>query len=514
MNIYYVDSVSGNDSFDGLSPEKAIATTQKAGELNLLPGDKLLFHCGQTFEGVLDITACGTPENPIIVSTYGSGGKPEIKAKSADHAVGILGDGIEINGLSITNTDGGKLGILVRYANTGAAKHIYISNCHIHDVLYTSHESHETGGITVVTSREAPSWYEDFRIENNHIINVERSGIFFSGFWYNRYGALNWCCNDYIDDEHGWYPHKDIYVAGNLIEYPGGDGIVVIGAIKPLIEHNRVFHANWHAENKGASAGIWPMSCNGAVVQYNEVAYTHHPRGGDGMAYDVDQCSRDTIVQYNYSHHNEGGFLLICNFIKNEEGRYISHHNTIVRNNVSINDATLDNRPIFTIVGCFKDVFIENNTIYKDDDNRFKMVELSDYSGLETFPRNVNFTNNLFFMKNPNGWNHFRGDGTATFDTNVFYGITLPHETEYVKVKNCLQYLPVVDKPGNASNGRNTARCYIPQWHSRLTQDGIKTASSADKDFFGRPTEDKTYIGAFIHTKEDDRDELRGFFPG
>ena len=513
MSVYYIDSVIGNDSFDGLSPEKAIATTKKAGELNLLPGDKLLFHCGQIFEGVLDITACGTTENPIIVSTFGGGAKPEIKAKAADHALGLLGDGIEVNGLSITNTDGGRLGIHICKKTPGAARHVYISNCLIHDILYKDHGPHESGGITVTTSREAPSWYEDCRIENNHIINVERSGIFFSGCWYNRHGTFPWCLNDYIDDEHGWYPHKDIYVGGNLIEYPGGDGIVVIGSIKPLIEHNRVFHGNWHAQKNAASAGLWPMNCNGAVVQFNEVAYNHHPCGGDGMAYDVDNCSKDTVIQYNYSHHNEGGFLLLCDFTKREESFYKSHTNTIVRNNVSINDATLDNRPIFTIVGPMADIDIVNNTIYKDDTNRFRLFEFSDYSGRGLYPQNVNINNNVFFLKNRNGWHHVRGNSNAKFDTNVFYGINLP-EGENVTEKNSMKFLPVVDKPGNDSNGRNTARCYIPQWHSRLTSEGIICKNSADKDFFGRPCKDMKYLGAFIHTKEDDRDELKGFFPG
>src|SRR5215472_16367327 len=48
-----------------------------------------------------------------------------------------------------------------------------------------------------------------------------------------------------------------------------------------------------------------------AVFQYNEAYLTRGTRDGEG--FDSDYNSRNAIFQHNYSHDNEGGFMLICN---------------------------------------------------------------------------------------------------------------------------------------------------------------------------------------------------------
>ena len=76
---YYVSSIDGDDSNDGLSEDKAFATLDKINEITLQPGDEVLLEKGSVFEDqALHIKGSGSEEAPIIVSTYGEGDRPQI----------------------------------------------------------------------------------------------------------------------------------------------------------------------------------------------------------------------------------------------------------------------------------------------------------------------------------------------------------------------------------------------------------------------------------------------------
>ena len=73
-------------------------------------------------------------------------------------------------------------------------------------------------------------------------------------------------------------------------------------------------------------AGVWAMSVDDGLFQYNEVCGIKYGFN-DAEAYDVDMQSNNVIYQYNYSHHNTGGFYCLC-LIKN----------SVIRYNISAND--------------------------------------------------------------------------------------------------------------------------------------------------------------------------------
>lgn len=60
-----------------------------------------------------------------------------------------------------------------------------------------------------------------------------------------------------------------------------------------------------------AAAGIWPWSCDNTLVQFNEVS--GHKAPWDAQGFDSDWNCRGTVIQYNYSHDNYGGLVLVCN---------------------------------------------------------------------------------------------------------------------------------------------------------------------------------------------------------
>ncbi|MBQ9879918.1 MAG: hypothetical protein IJM45_05740 [Clostridia bacterium] len=74
---YYIDSIDGSDETgNGLSPETAWKSVPVT-ECSLSAGDKVLFRRGGVYECTLTVSdSRGTPDSPIIISSYGEGDKP------------------------------------------------------------------------------------------------------------------------------------------------------------------------------------------------------------------------------------------------------------------------------------------------------------------------------------------------------------------------------------------------------------------------------------------------------
>ena len=83
---YYLDATAGSDENEGTSPEKAWKTLDKASTFKYQPGDALFLKRGETFEGVLDITAEGTKKQPVVIDAYGEEEKekPLVKGRQMD----------------------------------------------------------------------------------------------------------------------------------------------------------------------------------------------------------------------------------------------------------------------------------------------------------------------------------------------------------------------------------------------------------------------------------------------
>ncbi len=72
--IYYVSSSSGTDSNNGLSEAAPFQTIGKVNGLDLLPGDQVLFKCGDTWRGeMLTISQSGSAAQPIRFGSYPAG---------------------------------------------------------------------------------------------------------------------------------------------------------------------------------------------------------------------------------------------------------------------------------------------------------------------------------------------------------------------------------------------------------------------------------------------------------
>lgn len=73
---YYVDSVTGSDSNDGLTELTPWQSLNKVTNTALQPGDTVLFKRGSEWTGELWMTSSGTEALPVTYSAYGEGALP------------------------------------------------------------------------------------------------------------------------------------------------------------------------------------------------------------------------------------------------------------------------------------------------------------------------------------------------------------------------------------------------------------------------------------------------------
>ena len=484
MQTYYIDSVKGCDTHSGITPHQPLKSLAAVNALSLQPGDSLLFRRGTVYFGCLSLSADGSENAPIFIGTYGEGENPQIIAgKDNYNTVEIFGRYLTLDSLGIQNPTGGR-GMLIINNRGGAANRITVRNCVFQNIKSDTY-NHETGGLVVRTDGDEPAWFEDLLIENNTFLNVSRSGIFVTGIWADR-PVPGWGKNQYISDDEGWYPHRRVTVRGNYMDHIGGDGIVVIGTVDCLMEHNRLFHAQCEDHAGNFCAGIWPMNCNHVVVQYNEVGYTHLGKGGDGEGFDIDSNCKDVLFQYNYSHHNDGGFLLICCCQFNE--------GIVVRYNVSVNDTCQRGRATFTISGPNSGAQIYHNTIYLGEGSSydFKLVEAADYQNCGG-STDFTFYNNLFVVaKDRVVSGYFDKQTGFVFDNNVYSGME-PFSHSNITTSRSQCVTPTFVLAEQTGYGRETARAYTPvrsEWMSKAIP------AEDERDFFGNPVKDMTFYGA------------------
>ena len=408
----YVDCLQGNDAALGTSSQSAWRTLLPVNRKVFQSGDRILLKSGCSWTGQLAPRGSGAEGRPIILDQYGAGPKPAI------HGNGGVEDAVhlynveywELRNLEVTNRGRSakfRRGVHIELNNFGEARHIYLQNLVVHDVNGDLSRK-ENGGIIWTNGGAIRSRFIDMRIEGCQVYRVDRSGIVARSSYWRRYL---------------WYPSLNVVIRNNRVDDVGGDGITPWACDGALIERNVVSNCNRRAS--GYNAGIWPWSCDNTLVQYNEVFQVRGTR--DGQGFDSDGNCRNTVIQYNYSHDNEGGFVLICE--DGSHSRRVSAGNvgTIVRYNVSENDGTRT----FHIGGPVKNARIHNNTVYIGPGRDVQLVIAGQWSGR---PEDIRFDSNIFYAAGTGRYGSIIRkfeDGThaimqglpgVTFEKNVFFG--------------------------------------------------------------------------------------------
>lgn len=429
---YYIDSDAGDDAGEGTldAPWKTFAPLKEAG-FTLSPGSHIYLKRGSVFVGQdFRFKGMGTKEKPIVVDAYGEGELPRLDGNGVVENVISLSNQeyIEIRNLEITNThpdynhDFGLntsdnkekvlRAISVSAKNFGTVSGIRIQDCYIHDI--NGHLGNKlNGGIYVQIGADksngrligVPTKFDDMLIEGCTFLRVDRSGI--------KAVISDWCTQYYEDAPApiNWYPSTNVVIRNNYLEKIGGDGITVRDTDGALVEYNRVKDSRY--QNTGYNVAIWPFQAANTVIQYNEVSDTHGTQDGQGL--DCDYASSNTLIQYNYSHNNEGGFMLIM-------GIY-PHIGATVRYNVSQNDR---DKAFEFARGVPKGTMIYNNTLYSQNKVDNGILYLSNTAGKDSLGvSDMYLFNNLFCY--PEGQTFYGGA-----DSNQLPGISKLHNNGYV----------------------------------------------------------------------------------
>ena len=475
-NTYYLDSENGDDNNSGTKASKAWKSLSNINEKTFEPGDRILLKAGGKWSGELRPKGSGEEGNPIIIDMYGKGDKPLIAgsggARSA--AVRLVNQQYwEISNLEITNDaiePGNRQGVLIEAFGIGTViNHIYLKNLYVHDVkgdLSFTDAAKLTGGIISKISKGAI--YNDFRIENCYVKNTDRSGIVA-------------CLSPTLGIKS-----TNVVIRNNTVESAGGDGIICYCSESPLIEYNTSINANSRAYSRddGYACAIWPWGCNNALIQYNEAYGTKATLfGDDGTAWDCDGNNDGTIYQYNYSHDNEGGFMLLS----------IGATNSVIRYNISRNDGDL--RLIY-LCGDSINTSIYNNTFIIEDSNaNTKMFEALPGHSNQLWFNGIIAYNNIFYNLGKGGYQFGSGENII-FNYNLFYG-NHPDSEPFDPHK--LTCDPMFENPGSGGIGFDTLDGYKLKAGSPCIDSGVYITNSADKDFWGNKVIQglTTDIGAF-----------------
>ncbi|WP_343247248.1 family 16 glycoside hydrolase [Diplocloster hominis] len=509
---YYVDSVTGSDDNDGRSEQTPWKSLDKVNNTKFEPGSKILFKCGSAWAGNLIVSSSGEEGKLIEYSSYGEGARPLIMG-TGDDQDGLTKSGtaavlikdkeyVRVKGLAITNlgkkpdgspndikelgeNEGLRSGIIVM-ATRGTStvlEQIQVVDNEIYNVKGSSNRYPPAGTYDMYHNAGIYMWvegtegetaqFDQLLIENNIIRDMSCQGINFN---VEDAGHYNF--------QHDRY-HQDVIIRGNSIARTGADAIVTEYCNNILVERNVGYNAGEMTKDNRPSviAGIWQSNTSNPVFQYNECARTRYFRG-DGMAWDTDWGSGGTsLYQYNYSHENEGGMLMDCNF------NSPNYENWIMRYNLSVNEPGTQ----WTIVTHNRgNLEFYNNTVYIAPGGG--RIYIHEASGLKNeFYNNIfvadeiTYDNSISAFRNNLIWGHgnevsLPAQAVNTYIADPKFADTTAADTTGETVNS----VPVLAVP-HALDGMDAARGWQLSSDSPAINRGIGIENNGGKDMLGNP---------------------------
>ncbi|MDT2572722.1 LPXTG cell wall anchor domain-containing protein [Enterococcus raffinosus] len=570
--VYYVDAGGGNDNNSGTSPDQAWATLDKLEKTTFEPGDTIRLHEESVFDDTLVLDGKRNGEGadgaPIILESYGdTGGKATINGNgegyvdqmekrdiysavtlyNASHwtirnlAITNIGPGEDTNKMSKTD----RVGLYVLAKNNGLTQDIHVDNLDVSDVNGSWNAKDIGNGGIFFTVSGTPTGevtrFHNISVTNCQVENVTRTGISVGATVYGDIITPETEATTIEESAIQQYGHTEVLIENNYVKQSGGDAIVPQFCYKPLIQYNvsdtaSFSHSKWDLTSKEngtwqVNAGIWPWLCYFPNFQYNEAFNTVD--NYDGEAFDCDSGT-GTIYQYNYSHDNEGGFMLICS---------PKNFDSLIRYNISQNDRkhlflvsnSLNpeyNDPRYPGITEEETANVYNNTFYTGAGLDVTVMSQEE-------PGYVRMKNNLFYNEGTNTtpyWQpaHYGEEHPATvkYDHNLYYGYTnLPNNEENpIVVKNPSVELTgeynvislpgepqhergatedeaveeeVMVAPGTGGTGLDSVSGYQLLPTSPAINAGTTLADNGGQDYFGNSLADgQTDIGAHEYTGE------------
>jgi hypothetical protein len=462
---YYVSPL-GSDDADGLAPQRAWKTVERVNVQRLRAGDTVLFQAGKSYGGGLYLSTkeAGTADRPIVFSTYG--GKGRATLYSGD-ACGL--EVAENAGVAVTNMNfvGGGMnssptsGI---YIHAGMAGRV-LSSFHVRNVDVSQY-GHD--GITVVASG-AGSSISNVKIERASVHHNLWSGVNVTG------SAVAGVNRNYVVDHVNAYDNPGLQ-SGTFVT---GSGIYLADVEDALVQRCLAYN---NGSNGIAPVGIWAAGSNRVTFQYNESYDNRTTSTTDGGGFDFDWDVTNSVMQYNYSHGNDGpGYMLGAG----------SHANSgnVIRYNVSENDGRKNGRGGIYLWGNVTAATIHNNVVYTQPASDSNLAALRAYDGGADgkIPQNVTVANNIFQtdggVKILNLSSTIAAKSKFTFANNAYYS-----GAEAFKIQwGATSYASLAAwRDGTGQERTSAGKAAGAQTHPRLAGAGLG-GTLANADLLGTP---------------------------
>ena len=468
---YYV-SPTGDDSFSGTSPSTAWKTLDRASSF-LFPEGSSLYLTG-VLSGSLVIN---DSDGLNLISRFGD--TAIIKTTiNTQHGVYIYNKGdIEINGLTILGTGN----IVLNEEGNGIYFYSDDNKRHRNISVKNTIVKHFSGtGITTNfiwidynQVRAYTGGYDNITFDRCITDSNGYAGIATYGIWPKKNNTnvrITNCEAHYNKGIPGRQPHS-------------GHGILAAGFVGGLIENCKASFNGWQGTN--GNIAIWVHDCDSAVIQYCE-AWATKSNGADGGGFDLDGGCTNSMIQYCYSHDNDGeGYLAYPYSYESavySNGLFNEMRNNTLRYNVSKNDAVKHTSyGGITIGGAITqyDLHIYNNTIISP---RSK----GGITNVTNYPANtVNRVSGLY-IKN----NLIISDSvylTGQVENNVFV-------TQNFKLAaGSLSSIPTSNK---IIPNLNIDSLFTPALGFIGTDYALELPNLPNKDFHGNPTSNLRDVGA------------------
>lgn len=380
---YYI-AKKGNNNNSGTSMKEAWSSADRSvyGK-KIKAGDSLFFEGGEIYSGNLyfDQSYKTTAAQRIVICTFGK--KRATLASGDSTAIFIYNNaGFTIVNLNIVGSGSKQnkgCGIMFHADDSVAHRNIVLK-----DLDISGFGQH---GILLDVPDSKNAVFGNVRIESVKSHDNLLSGIMTNGSFLK---AGHYSIEDLVIDGCETYNN---YGNPLFTDNHSGNGIVC-GSVRHGLVQRCISHDNGKDNGciNAGPVGIWCWASTEFTIQFCE---SHHNNTGtlkDGGGFDLDGGVTNSVMQYNYSHDNDGSGFLVCQF-----SGALEMQNLTVRYNISENDGRKNETAGILFwssgsAGGIQNAYVYNNTIYASPQKMGKSCGILIDSGEIT---NVYFLNNI-----------------------------------------------------------------------------------------------------------------------
>ncbi|MFC1763061.1 DUF4861 family protein [Planctomycetota bacterium] len=441
---YYIDQDNGNDGNKGFSKVNAWQSLHQVNATEFKAGDSILFKRGGQWTGRLRPQGSGVKNNRIVIGAYGQGLAPIFDAQGKKDIADLMSATIglynqeywEIRDIEVRNYGQGnpdkpveKAGILVLAKDIGTLHDFKLENLTLSRVN-GSLETRTNGGLFFnviaddIPEKRVPTRFDGIHVNNCRFLDVDRGGFLNQSFWRNR-DLHSKFGESFLDSKQNtWYPSLNILIENCRFENIGGNGLVTRVAESPVVQNNLFVRCSL----KTTGNASYPYNCNNALWQFNEACYTVYNEGDvDASGFDSDYQCKNTILQYNYSHHNDWGGLLVCSWGK-IKGSF--NDGTIVRNNIFQDEK----HHLIRFSGNITNTTIRDNLFITDD--QIDDVALWYKEWGSKWPDNTVLSENTFYNQGRHAFLRLGNTTRNTISNNHLAGDAFDEKSQFNSVPN------------------------------------------------------------------------------